>query len=196
MTGEHWLFYEKMYLSANYLERGDFTIDVMMYDLPKDVQEVFHTTEPEGSRAGAEQMTKASGLAEIANLLEAEVDDYCFDTCGYSCNMHSKLAYAMVHVTPQDTCSYASFETNFGSTLFGKPERNLEEILNMLIGKVCDAFRPGKLTLTLLQDTGAVPFLGNAPFNAADARYERRSSTSTSMGKDYHATIANFYRKE
>ncbi|CAJ1446218.1 unnamed protein product [Effrenium voratum] len=39
MTGEHWLFYEKMYLSANYLERGDFTIDVMMYDLPKDVQE-------------------------------------------------------------------------------------------------------------------------------------------------------------
>lgn len=24
---------------ADYLERGDFTIDVMMYDLPKDVQE-------------------------------------------------------------------------------------------------------------------------------------------------------------
>ena len=24
---------------ANYLERGDFTIDVMMYDLPKTVQE-------------------------------------------------------------------------------------------------------------------------------------------------------------
>jgi hypothetical protein len=24
----------------NYAERGDFTIDVMMYDLPKDVQEV------------------------------------------------------------------------------------------------------------------------------------------------------------
>lgn len=25
---------------TNYLDRGDFTIDVMMYDLPKDVQEV------------------------------------------------------------------------------------------------------------------------------------------------------------
>ena len=27
------------FVEANYLERGDFTIDVMMYDLPKDVQE-------------------------------------------------------------------------------------------------------------------------------------------------------------
>ena len=61
LTGEHWLFYDAMYLPAtqqhsddinfeslivfdstfesNYMERGDFTIDVMMYDLPKAVQE-------------------------------------------------------------------------------------------------------------------------------------------------------------
>lgn len=195
LTGEHWLFYEALYLEViNYAERGDFTIDVMMYDLPKDVQEVFHTTEPEGSRAGAETMTKQSGLGAIADFMNAEVDDYCFDSCGYSCNMHSGLSYAMVHVTPQDLCSYASFETNFGSTLTGLPERPLEETLNELLGKVIDAFRPGRLTVTLLQDQGAVSFLGSAPFAVAEKNhgYHRRNITSSWLGKDYQATIANF----
>eukprot|EP00439_Symbiodinium_sp_Y106_P069811 s1006_g12.t1 len=167
LTGEHWLFYDALYLPANYLERGDFTIDVMMYDLPKTVQEVFHTTEPEGSRSGN------SGLQDVADFLKAEVDDYCFEGCGYSCNMHTGLSYAMVHVTPQDNCSYASFETNFGSTLNHLPEGELQETLNTLLGKVIDAFSPGRLTLTLLLDVGAIPFLGSAPFAAADARYRR-----------------------
>ncbi|CAK9084652.1 S-adenosylmethionine decarboxylase proenzyme (AdoMetDC) (SAMDC) [Cleaved into: S-adenosylmethionine decarboxylase alpha chain [Durusdinium trenchii] len=197
LTGEHWLFYDALYLKADYLERGDFTIDVMMYDLPKDVQEVFHTSEPEGSRVGAEKMTKESGLAQIAEFMNAEVDDYCFESCGYSCNMHSGLSYAMVHVTPQDLCSYASFETNFGSALRGVPERTLEETLNQLMGQVIAAFRPGRLTVTLLQDQGAVPFLGSAPFAAAENHYHRRNITSAWLGKDiqdYQATIANFDR--
>lgn len=196
LTGEHWLFYDALYLTVtNYLERGDFTIDVMMYDLPKDVQEVFHTTEPEGSRAGAEAMTKQSGLGAIAAFMNAEVDDYCFESCGYSCNMHSDLSYAMVHVTPQDLCSYASFETNFGSTLKGLPERPLEETLNELLGKVIAAFRPGRLTVTLLQDQGAVAYLGSAPFAAAEKNYHRRNITSSGFGKDYQATIANYDRE-
>eukprot|EP00913_Durusdinium_trenchii_P002686 g2485.t1 len=86
LTGEHWLFYDALYLKADYLERGDFTIDVMMYDLPKDVQEVFHTSEPEGSRVGAEKMTKESGLAQIAEFMNAEVDDYCFESCHGACD--------------------------------------------------------------------------------------------------------------
>ncbi|CAE7888218.1 amd1 [Symbiodinium microadriaticum] len=204
LTGEHWLFYDALYLPANYLERGDFTIDVMMYDLPKTVQEVFHTTEPEGSRSGAEAMTRNSGLQDVADFLKAEVDDYCFEGCGYSCNMHTGLSYAMVHVTPQDNCSYASFETNFGSTLNHLPSGELQETLNTLLGKVIDAFSPGRLTLTLLLDVGAIPFLGSAPFAAADARYKRRSYTSTKLGQsgaadsgatDYVATIANFDKK-
>ena len=36
------------------------------------VGQVFHTTEPEGSRAGAEAMTKQSGLGAIAAFMNAE----------------------------------------------------------------------------------------------------------------------------
>lgn len=36
------------------------------------IGQVFHTTEPEGSRAGAEAMTKQSGLGAIAAFMNAE----------------------------------------------------------------------------------------------------------------------------
>ena len=58
-------------------------------------------------------MTKQSGLGAIAEFMNAEaaeelwsffgglrcphqVDDYCFESCGYSCNMHSGLSYVAV----------------------------------------------------------------------------------------------------
>merc|ERR1711920_623381 len=94
-----------------------------------------------------------------------EVDDYCFAPCGYSCNVHAGDTYAMVHVTPQEGCSYASFETNFGATRDALPESGIGKRLSSLVGQVLDAFRPGRLTMTLFVDMGAMPALEGAPFS-------------------------------
>merc|ERR1719230_842475 len=98
-----------------------------MYELPQEVRRCFYTAEPEGSAAGAAAMTKGSGLgaciAEISK--EVIVDDYCFAPCGYSCNAHAGASYAIVHVTPEENCSYASFETNVGSSFDGPAPADL-----------------------------------------------------------------------
>lgn len=192
LTGDHWLIYDANFMMADCTYRGDFQVDLMMHGLPKDVRNVFHISESEGSAEAAQAMTKRSGLADLVESINGEVDDYCFSPCGYSCNIHAGETYAMVHVTPQEECSYASFETNFGSTRFGVPSSDVGLHLNALVGKVLDVFQPERLTLTLFIDKGAEDAVATAPFDAADARYRRRTLTCTRFEQDYAATIANY----
>jgi len=196
LTGDHWLIYSTEFLWTDCSTRGDFQVDLMMYDLPKDICEVFHTNEPEGSAEGAAAMAKASGLESIAESIGGQIDGYCFSPCGYSCNIHTGGAYAMVHVTPQEHCSYASFETNLGSTFHGLPSGDVSDVLNTLVGRVLDALRPQKLTLTLFMDQGAETAIGTAPFAAAGARYRRQTHTSAHFEQDYSATIATYTSKK
>jgi len=195
MTGEHWFVYNADFLGVDCKTRGDFHVDMMMYGLPKDVQQVFHTTEPEGSRAGATAMTRASGLGDLTTSIGGEVDDYCFENFGYSCNIHAGDAYATVHVTPQDNCSYASFETNVGSDRTKVVDADVSQLLSRVVGSVLDNFRPARVTLTLFIDQGAAEALGDAPFKAAEARYKQTNYISTWFEKDYRAIIANYVQE-
>ena len=61
-----------------------------------------------GEFAGASTVTAASGLRAL--LPSALVDDFVFDPCGYSMNALDGAAFATVHVTPEEACSYASLE--------------------------------------------------------------------------------------
>mmetsp|Transcript_81847 Transcript_81847/g.181938 ORF Transcript_81847/g.181938 Transcript_81847/m.181938 type:complete len:139 (+) Transcript_81847:3-419(+) len=102
----------------------------------------------------------------------------------------------MVHVTPQENCSYASFETNYGSVRgdgFALEGSDVGDRVGALIGRVLDVFRPRKLTVTLFTDQGAAGAIGEKPFGAAlDRKYKRRMCTSTYFEQDYSAIIANF----
>lgn len=40
------------------------------------------------------------------------IDDKHFDPCGYSLNMLHDMSYITIHVTPQQSCSYLSIESN------------------------------------------------------------------------------------
>lgn len=189
LTGDHWFLYNRDFQWTDCSARGDYQLDIMMYELPEDVRQVFHTTEPEGSRSGAEAMTQCSGLGAVAASISGEVDDYCFAPCGYSCNIHAGNAYAMVHVTPQEECSYASFETNYGSSRAGALQGNICNSLNTLVGRVLNVFKPGRFTMTLFFDDGASAAIGAAPFEEADRRYRRKTYTCTRFEQDYGVTI-------
>lgn len=139
-------------------------------------------------------MTRVSGLADVAKSIGAEVDDYCFSPCGYSCNAHAGDAYFMVHVTPEDGFSYASFETNFGASFRERPAESKNEALNQLVKRVLESFQPEKLTVTLFLDAGAVESIGDAPFAATKQEYKRKSLNSYHFETDYMATVANYVR--
>lgn len=195
LTGEHWLIYDAEFIEVDCSKRGDFHIDIIMYDLPPDVAKIFETPEPEGSRAGAMRMTKDSGLARVAKHMGGEIDDYCFAPCGYSCNMHAGEAYAMVHVTPQKACSYASFETNFGSQLGGKrPCSDVSGSVNKVVEEVLASFRPKRFTITQFLDEGAREATGSAPWEACGKNYTQKAFTSTKFESDYGATMARYER--
>jgi len=202
LTGDNWLIYDANFQDPDCSSRGDLTVDIMMYDLPTDVQKKFFTSEREGSSAfsprspGAQAMTTASGLGELAASVGGEIDDYCFSPCGYSCNVHAGDAYFMVHATPQEGCSYASFETNFGSTFGKKPDSSCGASLKDLVGRVLEAFRPAKVTITFFVDGGAREFVGGAPFEAAEKDYKRKSTNSYHFEHDYVATVAHYERQQ
>ena len=68
----------------------------------------------------------------------AVLDGYLFDPCGYSVNaLLPKGHYFTIHITPEASCSYVSFETN-------APLANYNE----LIARVLDIFRPGQYIMT------------------------------------------------
>ena len=69
----------------------------------------------------------------------AVLDGYLFDPCGYSVNaLLPKGHYFTIHITPEASCSYVSFETN-------APSSDYHE----LIARVLDIFKPGQFIVTL-----------------------------------------------
>lgn len=194
LTGEHWLLYNAEFKQVDSSVRGDLTVDMMMYGLPEDVRNKFYSDKPEGSREGAEEMTNGSGLGAMAETIGGDVDDYCFAPCGYSCNAHAGDTYFITHVTPEEACSYASFETNFGSSGSGQLTSSAAKPLNDLIRRVLEVFKPERFTMTLFIDSGALEAIGDAPWAAPDMAYQRANTNSYHFETDYIATVGNFYR--
>ena len=62
---------------------------------------------------------------------DAILSDKCFDPCGYSLNLLQGKTYLTVHVTPQNSCSYISVESNFirSVELFKKIALELKSIV-------------------------------------------------------------------
>lgn len=46
-----------------------------------------------------------------------QLSEKCFEPCGYSLNLLCDRIYITIHVTPQESCSYLSVETNFEDSL-------------------------------------------------------------------------------
>ncbi|TPX37731.1 adenosylmethionine decarboxylase [Synchytrium microbalum] len=94
--------------------QDDLTLEIMMTGIDKDAAKVFwrNNNEVEDDKSGnAEQRVyNETGLADIYPT--SKVDHHVFDPCGYSLNGLMGPYYWTVHVTPEEHCSYASFETS------------------------------------------------------------------------------------
>ncbi|XP_022119356.1 S-adenosylmethionine decarboxylase proenzyme [Pieris rapae] len=117
----------------------DQTIEILMSELDPAVMDIF----TRANSADSAQATKASGIDQI--IPGMVIDDYLFDPCGYSMNGVAKDGYYMtIHITPERSCSYVSFESNV-------PVERYDRVLRAVLA----AFRPAKFILTIFHTPDA-----------------------------------------
>ena len=133
-------------------------------------------------------MTQRSGLKA---LIPGKVDDHAFAPCGYSLNALSFESYTTVHVTPEASCSYASFETNTALKSYGS-----------LVKNVLAVFRPKRVVLTLFADEAGLRelprsalFDGQPRLDVSGSTYVRENLSSTQVEHDCVCMMANYTLK-
>ncbi len=82
----------------------DCTLEVLMYNLQGPAHGIFNAEQT------LERVRELTKLDQI--FTGFTIDDYLFDPCGYSLNAVRGGEYYTVHVTPEESSSYVSFETN------------------------------------------------------------------------------------
>lgn len=132
LTQEHYYIY-----IADYRDDIDgepeVTLEIMMHDLPLDVCNKFYKKENTSVDA------KFPGVIDI--IPGSETDEYNFEPCGYSMNGLYKNSFSTIHVTPEQHCSYASYETNLVLPCY-----------NRLLSRVLEIFKPGSFTLAFFYE--------------------------------------------
>lgn len=118
----------------------DTQLSMTMYGLDTSKTEFwfndkFVSTGPE--TAEIRRKTGLNGVADDSWLLH----DLQFEPCGYSINAIRGAEYQTIHITPEDHCSFASYETNTRASNYA--ER---------IHKVLDVFNPQRFTIIVFID--------------------------------------------
>ncbi|KAJ3353919.1 spermidine resistance protein [Entophlyctis luteolus] len=136
---------------------------------PDSRNPVFMARQPNGFdevRRAERRLLAETGIQDVYPT--SIVDDFLFDPCGYSLNGLFGQYYWTIHVTPEDICSYASFETTipvrkfhrvpssesldgFGakSDAFLNGSASEHNSYEEVIADVLNCFKPGKFSVTL-----------------------------------------------
>lgn len=133
---EHHLFLFEMnkpYLPSD----NDCTLELLMHDIQGSAQELFLSA-PEHSG----EVRRTLGLETLFS--DFQLDDYLFRPYGYSVNGLRGGDYYTIHVTPQETGSYASFESNLDITADIQPA--IHRMLNVFKPRAfdCVVFNPNR----------------------------------------------------
>lgn len=179
-TSDNWVLYYVDLMDDAYEKRrhNDQTFEILMTHLDERTMDIFYANEQ--NIQNPKEVTRASGIGQI--IPTAITDEKMFEPCGYSVNGLADDAYFTIHVTPEDHCSFASFETNIS-------RENYTDISSSVI----ESFKPGKFTITLFSDDGAL--CASNPLGAIDLRtikrmgYTLKNRTFT----EYHGSTAGTY---
>lgn len=132
LTGDHWNLYIADY-HDHPIPRPQNTIEFMMHGMDPDVCQEFYW------QTGRKSQDKLPGIADL--VPGSDTDEYNFEPCGYSMNGLRDEAFWTIHVTPEQECSYASFETNAVLPCY-----------NRLAQDVLNKFKPATITLAIYSE--------------------------------------------
>jgi S-adenosylmethionine decarboxylase len=195
LSGDHWFIYVWDDCDRPMVESQDRTLNIMMYDLDVEATKIFWKNK--NNEDNNDVNCKIEGKRYISQLWEllpgAKVHDYLFDPCGYSLNGLLNDAYVTIHVTPEDSFSYASFETNVRT----------ESYLS-LVKSVIAFFKPNRFSMTFFVDEGALLAKTAIPTDLTSIEigtnkketWSRTTKCQTSFAADYHCMMANYVCQE
>ncbi|XP_015764964.1 PREDICTED: S-adenosylmethionine decarboxylase proenzyme-like [Acropora digitifera] len=174
----------------------DQTLEILMLDLDKETMNKFYKS----VYSDADEVTEVTG---ISNLLPgAVIDAALFDPCGYSANgllsisaqknnvsrpewfpnvEHLRDSYFNIHITPQEECSYVSFETNVKLSCYKE-----------LIRKVLETFKPGRFLMTLFANEGAPCGFSYKTFQEGSIAGYKCNDLQLSQMKMYNLTYGHY----
>jgi hypothetical protein len=119
-------------------------------------------------------MTFKSGIDKLC--FGAKIDEAAFTPCGYSMNAIIGSAYFTAHITPEEGCSYVSFETNIQLTSY-----------NTYVESVIATFRPKRFVMTFIHEK--IHGLEHSPMDMVEVaipmygKYHRRSKSKVESSK-------------
>lgn len=119
---------------------NDTQMSMTMYGLDKEVTSCFFSEEFHSTGDETATVRAKSHLDRIVTP-DWQIHDLQFAPCGYSVNAIRDYEYQTMHITPEDHCSFASYETN------SKME-NLEDRMKVVLG----VFRPQRFTIVVILD--------------------------------------------
>lgn len=169
-AGDHHLFL--YHLDKAYKPRpDDNTVEILMYDLQGKAKEVFGK-----ENLTAEQIREQTGVDKLLDGFQ--IDDFAFEPRGYSLNALKDDLYFTIHVTPEETGSYVSFESNI----------EWKGQLESLIQKVVATFEPSSFDVILFS-----PEKIEADYQ--DDRFVLNTKVMESLSCGYSVNFLNYYKK-
>jgi S-adenosylmethionine decarboxylase len=147
------------------------SVEMLMHGLGDGVGDDFRLS----GRRTASRVRAATGIDRI--LPGFELDDHLFVPNGYSLNAIRGEEYYAVHVTPEEACSYASFETN----------HRFHDDLEPTVSRLLRTFRPRSYDLVVY---------GDDPGVVEPDDYRLRSHVAQALDPGLRVRFRSFYRPE
>jgi len=164
INGDHWNLYMADLSRPDDKVPADQTLEIMMHDIdPMVLKQFYRGPDFTTSR----DMTIKAGIDKL--LPGSVIDEFAFSPCGYSMNGLLGQAYWTIHITPEEHCSYISFETNVSLSDY-----------SALVRQVFATFKPGRALVALFADTNAQCSRNGSPLSrdlASVGRMRRKTHT-------------------
>lgn len=155
----------------------DITLELLMHDLHPDAMLVY--TPKNGQTADG--VVKQTGMDAL--YPDMTIDAHLFDPFGYSLNAIDSNSYFTIHVTPQSTGSYASFETN-----------RVETGYMALVNRVLGIFQPAKFTFVLTSSVTDQRLSAAAPLPDSINGFRPTEKSLYELDCGYQVRFSNFIR--
>ena len=157
-------------LEKNYAPSADdVTFELLMYNLQGDAKEILNSP--------GHTIEQVRDLLQFDTIFPGfETDDYLFQPRGYSLNALKGPLYYTVHVTPEETGSYVSFETNM----------DINETVKHQLSHILEIFQPESFDVIWFRPDEVVPDL-HVP------QYVSRNLYKQFLSSGYHVSYSSHF---